>query len=44
MLGWTKEQVVARFKEIEVGEGSYYNKSTKKKNLKLHEIKGLPFS
>jgi len=43
MLGWTKEQVVARFKEIEVGEGSYYNKSTKKRTSNYMKSRAYPF-
>ena len=43
MLGWTKEQVVARFKEIKEGEGSYYNKSTKKRTSNYMKSRAYPF-
>lgn len=43
MLGWTKEQVVARFKEIKEGEGSYYNKSTRKRTSNYMKSRAYPF-
>jgi penicillin-binding protein 2 len=43
MLGWTKEQVVARFKEIREGEGTYYNKSTKKRTSNYMKSRAYPF-
>lgn len=43
MLGWTKDEVVARFKEIREGEGSYYNKSTKKRTSNYMKSRAYPF-
>jgi penicillin-binding protein 2 len=43
MLGWTKEQVASRFKEIVEGEGSYYNKSTKKRTSNYMKSRAYPF-
>ena len=43
MLGWTKEQVALRFKEIVEGEGSYYNKSTKKRTSNYMKSRAYPF-
>jgi penicillin-binding protein 2 len=43
MLGWTKEQVITRFKEIREGEGSYYNKSTKKRTSNYMKSRAYPF-
>ncbi|MFM7668188.1 MAG: penicillin-binding transpeptidase domain-containing protein [Bacteroidota bacterium] len=43
MLGWTKEQVVAHFKEIREGEGTYYNKSTKKRTSNYMKSRAYPF-
>lgn len=42
-LGWTKEQVISRFKEIKEGEGSYYNKSTKKRTSNYMRSRAYPF-
>ena len=43
MLGWKKEEVIARFKEIKEGEGSYYNKSTKKRTSNYMRSRAYPF-
>ena len=43
MLGWKKEEVSARFKEIKDGEGSYYNKSTKKRTSNYLKSRAYPF-
>ena len=43
MLGWTKEEVAARFKEIKEGEGSYYNKNTKKRTSNYMKSRAYPF-
>jgi penicillin-binding protein 2 len=43
MLGLTKEQVASRFKEIVEGEGSYYNKSTKKRTSNYMKSRAYPF-
>lgn len=43
MLGWTKEQVTTRFKEIKEGEGTYYNKSTKKRTSNYMKSRAYPF-
>ncbi len=43
MLGWTKEEVALRFKEIKEGEGSYYNKNTKKRTSNYMKSRAYPF-
>ena len=43
ILGWKKEEVSARFKEIKEGEGSYYNKSTKKRTSNYLRSRAYPF-
>ncbi|MEY4570952.1 MAG: hypothetical protein RLZ10_145 [Bacteroidota bacterium] len=43
ILGWTKEEVRQRFKEIKEGEGTYYNKSTKKRTSNYLPSRAYPF-
>ena len=43
ILGWTKEEVRKRFKEIKEGEGTYYNKSTKKRTSNYLPSRAYPF-
>lgn len=43
ILGWTKEEVRQRFKEIKEGEGTYYNKSTKKEHLTIFHQEHILF-
>ena len=43
ILGWKKEEVSDRFKEIKAGEGSYYNKSTKKRTSNYLRSRAYPF-
>jgi penicillin-binding protein 2 len=43
ILGWTKEDVRKRFKEIIEGEGTYYNKSTKKRTSNYLSSRAYPF-
>ncbi|MES2800253.1 MAG: penicillin-binding transpeptidase domain-containing protein [Bacteroidota bacterium] len=43
LIGWTREEVRARFKEIVEGEGVYRNKSTGKKTPNYQKIRAYPF-
>lgn len=43
LIGWTKERVVARFKEIVKGEGKYYNKNTGKTTSNYQKVRPYPF-
>ncbi|MBM3452478.1 MAG: peptidoglycan glycosyltransferase [Bacteroidetes bacterium] len=43
MLGWTKEQVLARFEEIKKGEGTYYNRHSKKRTSNYLKSRAYPF-
>ena len=43
LIGWTPKQVRARFKEIVEGEGTYYNKITKKRTPNYQKIRAYPF-
>lgn len=43
LIGWTPKQVKERFKEIVEGEGSYYNKISKKRTSNYQKIRAYPF-
>lgn len=43
LIGWTKEQVRNRFKEIVKGEGTYYNKHSGKTTSNYQKIRAYPF-
>ncbi|MFM7661554.1 MAG: penicillin-binding transpeptidase domain-containing protein [Bacteroidota bacterium] len=43
MLGWTKEQVLTRFEEIKKGEGTYYNRHSKKRTSNYLKSRAYPF-
>lgn len=43
ILGWTKEEVTKRFIDIRNGEGSYYNKSSKKRTSNYMKSRAYPF-
>ncbi|MEN9698911.1 MAG: hypothetical protein RLZZ301_109 [Bacteroidota bacterium] len=43
LIGWTKEEVRERFKEIVRGEGMYYNKITGKRTSNYQSIRAYPF-
>lgn len=43
LIGWTKEMVRDRFKEIVRKEGVYYNKHTGKKQSNYQKIRAYPF-
>ena len=43
LIGWTKEQVRERFKEIVKGEGTFYNKHTGKRISNYQKIRAYPF-
>lgn len=43
LIGWTKEQVRERFKEIIKGEGVYHNKHTGKTQSNYQKIRPYPF-
>jgi len=43
LIGWTRQEVRNRFKEIVEGEGSYYNKITGKRTPNYQTIRAYPF-
>jgi len=43
LLGWKKEEVRKRFYEIVKGEGTYYNKNSKKRTSNYQKIRKYPF-
>ena len=43
LIGWTVEEVRARFKEIRKGEGSFYNKHSKKRTSNYQKVRAYPF-
>ncbi len=43
LIGWTRQEVRNRFKEIVDGEGSYYNKITGKRTPNYQTIRAYPF-
>ncbi len=43
LIGWTVEEVRARFKEIVEGEGTYYNKHTGKRTSNYQRVRAYPF-
>lgn len=43
LLGWTVDEVRARFKEIVEGEGTYYNKHTGKRTSNYQRGRAYPF-
>jgi penicillin-binding protein 2 len=43
LIGWDREKVVARFKEIVKGEGKYYNRHTGKTTSNYRENRAYPF-
>ncbi len=43
LIGWTREEVRERFKEIVRGEGTYYNKITGKRTANYQRIRAYPF-
>lgn len=43
LIGWEREKVVARFKEIVKGEGKYYNRHTGKTTSNYRENRAYPF-
>jgi penicillin-binding protein 2 len=43
LIGWTREQVRERFKEIVRGEGTYYNKISGKRTPNYQKIRAYPF-
>ena len=43
LIGWTREEVRERFKEIVRGEGTYYNKNTGKRTPNYQKIRAYPF-
>jgi penicillin-binding protein 2 len=43
LIGWTRQEVRDRFKEIVDGEGSYYNKITGKRTPNYQTIRAYPF-
>ncbi len=43
LIGWTKEEVVNRFKEIVKGEGKYHNPHTGKTTLNYRKSRAYPF-
>ncbi len=43
LIGWTREEVRERFKEIVKGEGTYRNKHTGKRSSNYQKIRAYPF-
>lgn len=43
LIGWTRQQVRDRFKEIVKGEGTFYNKHTGKRISNYQKIRAYPF-
>jgi penicillin-binding protein 2 len=43
LIGWSKQEVRNRFREIVKGEGSYYNKITGKRTPNYQTIRAYPF-
>lgn len=43
LIGWTPEKVKNRFWEIRKGEGTFYNKNTKKRTSNYQSIRPYPF-
>jgi penicillin-binding protein 2 len=43
LIGWTPEQVRERFKEIIIGEGTYYNKHSGKRTSNYQKVRAYPF-
>lgn len=43
LIGWTKDQVKQRFIDIRKGEGTYYNKNTKKSQENYQKQRSYPF-
>jgi penicillin-binding protein 2 len=43
LIGWTKERVRLRFKEIIKGEGTYYNPHSEKRTSNYQRIRAYPF-
>lgn len=43
LIGWTRKEVRNRFKEIVDGEGSYYNKISRKRTPNYQKIRAYPF-
>lgn len=43
LIGWTVVEVRKRFKEIRVGEGTYYNRHTGKTTSNYQKIRAYPF-
>ncbi len=43
LIGWTRQEVRNRFKEIVDGEGSYYNKISRKRTPNYQKIRAYPF-
>ncbi len=43
LIGWTVDEVRARFKEIRKGEGSFYNKHSKKRTSNYQKVRAYPF-
>ena len=43
LIGWTVEEVRARFKEIRKGEGTFYNKHSKKRTSNYQKVRAYPF-
>lgn len=43
LIGWTREEVRERFKEIVKGEGTYKNKHTGKRTSNYQKIRAYPF-
>ena len=43
LIGWSKEKVKARFREIVKGEGKYFNKNTGKTTSNYQKIRPYPF-
>ena len=43
LIGWTVDEVRARFKEIRKGEGTFYNKHSKKRTSNYQKVRAYPF-
>lgn len=43
LIGWTREEVRQRFKDIVKGEGTYYNKHSGKRTSNYQKIRAYPF-